>query len=310
MAKRPSFQFYPADWLANKNLRRCSPVARGYWMDILCLLHDSDEYGILRWPLEDIAQSVGCPIEVVNELVTKGVLKGAPMGTPMPPFGFTPKHAGKQGDTVILIQAQNGPIWYSSRMVEDEHIRQNRAQHGKKGDPAFGLKSPKGIPMPPIGDDIGAAIGTPPSSSSSSSIDRSPLPPDGGKVDPVQKGKKNNEHPEARNVVDHFRAELAKRNVTGLPSKQFWADLRKATTLLERHPADEIKAAIDWILSDRFIGARANSMAAIEKHFPTWQRRDEAAPVGTGKRILQGTQVAGSGIVKSEVRQGGSGTTL
>ena len=50
--KRPSFQFYVADWRLDQKLRRCSPAARGVWIDILCLLHDSDEqYGVLRWPL-------------------------------------------------------------------------------------------------------------------------------------------------------------------------------------------------------------------------------------------------------------------
>jgi hypothetical protein len=57
--KRPSFQFYPADWRGNANLRRCSEAARGAWMDILCLLHDSDTYGIVRWPLVDLANAAG-----------------------------------------------------------------------------------------------------------------------------------------------------------------------------------------------------------------------------------------------------------
>jgi hypothetical protein len=49
---RPSLQFYPADWMANRNLRRCSLAARGAWMDVLCVLHDSeDEYGLVRRPL-------------------------------------------------------------------------------------------------------------------------------------------------------------------------------------------------------------------------------------------------------------------
>ena len=37
--KRPSFQFYPEDWLANANLRRCTHEEKGIWIDVMCLLH-------------------------------------------------------------------------------------------------------------------------------------------------------------------------------------------------------------------------------------------------------------------------------
>ena len=58
--KRPSFQFYPGDWQSDLKLRRCSAAARGVWIDILCALHDSDDgYGLLRWPLKEIASTVG-----------------------------------------------------------------------------------------------------------------------------------------------------------------------------------------------------------------------------------------------------------
>ena len=32
--RRPSFQFYPADWLGNTNLRRCSHSEKGAWIDV------------------------------------------------------------------------------------------------------------------------------------------------------------------------------------------------------------------------------------------------------------------------------------
>ena len=51
-ARRPSFQFYPADWRANAKLRRCSRAERGDWIELICLLHDSEEYGVLSVPLK------------------------------------------------------------------------------------------------------------------------------------------------------------------------------------------------------------------------------------------------------------------
>jgi hypothetical protein len=124
MATRPAFQFYPADWRLNANLRRCSAAARGVWVDVLCLLHDSDEYGVLRWPLADIAQSAGAPLELLEELAQKKVLKGADANGE--DYKFAPSHAGKLGDEVTLVAPGDGPCWYCSRFVKDEFIRQRR----------------------------------------------------------------------------------------------------------------------------------------------------------------------------------------
>ena len=73
---RPSFQFYPRDWAANANLGRCTLAERGAWIGILCLLHDGEDYGILRWPLKEIAGAAGALVAILRALVSKGVLKG------------------------------------------------------------------------------------------------------------------------------------------------------------------------------------------------------------------------------------------
>lgn len=158
---RPSFQFYPGDWQKNANLRRCSPAARGAWIDILCLLHDAEaEYGVLRWPLKDIANAASAPMSLVKELVTKGVLKGADKGAE--PYVYRPKHAGKEGPPVILVAPLDGPVWYSSRFVRDEYVRQRRGESTRfdtENQPPS--RSPKG--------GIGERQGDGPSSSSSPS---------------------------------------------------------------------------------------------------------------------------------------------
>ena len=135
--KRPSFQFYPADWRANAKLRRCSHAERGIWLEVMCLMHDNDEYGILRWPLADIAQAIGCRPADLRALREKGVLKGADTSETHEAFVYTPRHAGKDGEPVILIGAQNGPLWYSSRMVRDEYVRQHAGASTR-----FGVKEP------------------------------------------------------------------------------------------------------------------------------------------------------------------------
>lgn len=90
--KLPAFQFYPGDWLKDANLRRCSAAARGVWMDLLCLMFESDDRGrlvtlttegsvtrALPWTLQECAEAVaGDPkqnLEIIRELIRKGVAK-------------------------------------------------------------------------------------------------------------------------------------------------------------------------------------------------------------------------------------------
>lgn len=148
--KRPSFQFYPADWKNNSKLRRCSDAARGAWVDVLCLLHDSDEYGVCRWPLAEIAQASGVHMKLIKELVAKDVLKGA--NSMSGPYIFTPRHAGKDGEPIVLVEHKDGPVWYCSRFVRDEYIRMRRGQTTQfTPDNQPPKPTPKAAPKPPIG---------------------------------------------------------------------------------------------------------------------------------------------------------------
>lgn len=163
--RRPSLQFYPGDWQSNPKLRRCTHGEKGIWLDVLCILHDQDEYGIVRWPLCEIAIAVNCKLPALQRLVDKQVLKGTDSGT-CEPFVFTPRHGRKDGNPVTLIERQDGPIWYSSRMVRDEYVRKVRAE-----------SEPKGIPKGTVGEGLGVHPTDHPSrarvssSSSSSSSD-------------------------------------------------------------------------------------------------------------------------------------------
>lgn len=164
MMVRPSFQFYPADWRNNAKLSRCSRSARGSWMDILCVLHDEDEYGIARYPLAELASAAHVPIKDARELAEKGVLKGADADAE--PYIWSPYHAGKHGEPVTLVDATGGPVWFSSRLVRDEWIRKRRGANSR-----FSAEnpSPQWSPTQSPKGGIGAWQGDGPSSSSSSS---------------------------------------------------------------------------------------------------------------------------------------------
>jgi hypothetical protein len=178
--KRPSFQFYPADFRNNSKLRRCSPAARGAWVDIMCVLHDSDEYGVCRWPLVELAQSAGVPIKLARELSAKDVLKGADEAAS--DYVFTPRHANKDGEPVTLVVAGEGPCWYCSRFVRDEYVRQRRGQSTRYSSDNQPPKhapggAPMTSPMPPFGDPQGDGAS---STSSSTSNSKGQLPMSSG----------------------------------------------------------------------------------------------------------------------------------
>lgn len=167
--KRPAFQFYPADWRKDVELRSCSIAARGLWIDILCIAHECDPYGHLAingrpMTAAKLAGQVGLTAAqcktLLDELIENGV-------------------ARIDGEGVI----------YSKRMVQDEDVRNRRAdggkagsEHGKKG-AEHGIKGgrprkEKGDLKTPLKTHLGVYEEPPPSSSSSSS--NTPIPPDTG----------------------------------------------------------------------------------------------------------------------------------
>jgi hypothetical protein len=111
--KRPAFQFYPADWRKDVELRSCSVAARGLWIDMLCIAHECEPYGHLTvngrpMTCAQIAGQVGLTAAqcktLIDELVENGVARRTDDGT-----------------------------LYNKRMVEDEDLRNRRAEGGKAG---------------------------------------------------------------------------------------------------------------------------------------------------------------------------------
>ena len=113
MKKRPSFQFYPGDWLHDASLRTCSVGARGAWIDMICLMHQGTPYGYLKVNHKvilppNLARILGVNLPELegwlHELETAGVF-------------------GRDEENCI----------YSKRMIRDEAIRKARADGGFKG---------------------------------------------------------------------------------------------------------------------------------------------------------------------------------
>ena len=74
--KYPHIQLYTGDWLKDPNLRRCSIATRGVWIDLVCLMHESDRSGTLTASLQQFARLAGCSESevktAIDELETSG----------------------------------------------------------------------------------------------------------------------------------------------------------------------------------------------------------------------------------------------
>jgi len=112
--KLPAFQFYPGDWLKDPALRSVSVAARGLWIDMLCLMHESPRRGYLQHATgkpvtaEQLARMTGCSTDEVSRLLQE------------------------LEDTGVFSCTEHGVI-FSRRMVRDEAKRQRCREAGTRG---------------------------------------------------------------------------------------------------------------------------------------------------------------------------------
>ena len=111
--KLPWFKFHPSLWRTEPNLCRCSKAAKGVWMDMLCLMFECEDRGVLStggepWSDDEIAEAVGgdtaANLACLRELLRKGVASRNPSGA-----------------------------IYNRRMARNEDIGRKRSESGKKG---------------------------------------------------------------------------------------------------------------------------------------------------------------------------------
>ena len=111
--KRPAFQFYPADWRKDPALSTCSLAARGLWIELICVAHESEEYGVLAingkpMTIQQLARSVGESAAMIGKLIDE------------------------LEQSSVFSRDDRGCI-FSRRMVKDEHIREIRGDAGRLG---------------------------------------------------------------------------------------------------------------------------------------------------------------------------------
>ena len=151
--KLPAIQFYPGDWKRDPGVQALSFHDRGVWLEIICLMHESEQRGVLLlggnpMPDEALARLLGLDNQILTTTLTTLLTYGV---------------ASRDPETGALI---------NRRMVRDEELRQIRAESGKKGgNPALKpvlLNQISTTPVNQISTTHLKQISTPSSSSSSS----------------------------------------------------------------------------------------------------------------------------------------------
>jgi hypothetical protein len=115
-------------------------------------------------------------------LAAKGVIKGADDGF-VPAYVHTPRSGRANGTPTTLLDEQDGPVWYCSRMLRDEHSRQVKGASSRF--PKGGAGPDSSFTLPRHGERHGERQGDGSSSSSSSSSFLRPIPGDGRGLEEV-----------------------------------------------------------------------------------------------------------------------------
>ena len=112
--KLPAIQFYPGDWHKDQGVQALDLMQRGAWFELLLMMHDSDERGVLLvngQPMPDavIARRLGLDNQSANQILTTLLTYGVA--------------SRREADGALFCR----------RMVKDENLRQVRTAAGKKG---------------------------------------------------------------------------------------------------------------------------------------------------------------------------------
>ena len=126
--KLPAIQFYPGDWHKDQGVQALDLTQRGAWFELLLMMHDSDERGVLLvngqpMPEAVIARRLGLDNQTANQILTT-----------LLDYGVASR---RTFDNALFCR----------RMVKDEKLRQIRTEAGRKGgNPTLLNQNPKQKP--------------------------------------------------------------------------------------------------------------------------------------------------------------------
>lgn len=126
MAGRNWSKFWWQDWQRDPALNLCSLEARGLWMDMLCIMADAEEKGVLTIGKTKVSSKELAQLSRISEKKCKKLIE-------------------ELENNGVFSRDENGFI-FSRRMVRDAGISRKSAENGKKGgNPALTQNDEKGL---------------------------------------------------------------------------------------------------------------------------------------------------------------------
>lgn len=224
MAKRPSFQFYPADWINDINMRTATYEEKGFLIDLMCLLHQSNKYGYLTKEMEEnLAELLGKDRRTSRRLLVK-----------------------VQQKSLMKRDEKTGEL-FSKRMAKDEYIRGIRQAAGVKGgNPNLVKQKVKQVSKQKIT----------PSSSTSSSTSKTSTNVDTDKSDKTEYGNK-----EINQVLKALKKSVG---IEAFVDSGLERNIAKhCVGLIGKIGAPEFKRRLDHLLVDEFHSKNCNKIKYI-----------------------------------------------
>ena len=126
----PWFKFYPSDWRSDPKLKMCSLPARGLWIEMISIMHESEPYGYLKisgispTPMQ-LAMQVGAMPDDVEKCLS-------------------------ELENAKVFSRNRAKVIFSRRMIKDAKRRDNARINGSKGgNPSLGKTTTKSSSVNP-----------------------------------------------------------------------------------------------------------------------------------------------------------------
>lgn len=211
--KRPWSQWYWGDWMSDPGLRMSSPAARGIWMDMLCIMHQSEPEGYLLLngdavTPDKLAVYSGCNADAARQCMDELLLHG-------------------------VTSVTDDGIFFCRRMVRDAERRGGTRDRVRKYRKKRKSNADSNADVTPVLE-----------ASNHKPEGETPLPPEQGDEAPPAKKKKRERPKFIKPTIEEIRAHAKHLDFADLDAEEFMAHYEANGWMAGRVPLKCWRSAI------------------------------------------------------------------